>query len=91
MFFTSIHVKAEDLVNSMYPSGISEMEKENILYYLREEPYVRGDSAYAIKFWADKNGVVFDADDNSYTAKVGRWIDTNVPNNVDYIYVDFED
>ena len=89
LFSAYIHIKAEDVPQFIIPN-YSAQDKEEMIYGLREEACVRGDTAYAIKFWADTNGCVFDADDVSYTAILGRWIAQYLPS-VNFIYVDFED
>ena len=89
LFSAHLHIKAEDLPQIVIPDS-SDREKEEMIYGLREEAYVCGDTAYAIKFWADTNGCLFDADDMSYTAILGRWIAKHLPT-VNFIYVDFED
>ena len=89
LFSAHLHIKAEDLPQAVIPDS-SAHEKEEMIYGLREEAYVHGDTAYAIKFWADTNGCLFDADDMSYTAILGRWIAQYLPA-VNFIYVDFED
>ena len=89
LFSAHLHIKAQDLVQLVIPDS-SVQEKDDMIYGLREEAYVNGDTAYAIKFWADSNGYLFDADDMSYTAILGRWIAKHLPE-VDFIYVDFED
>lgn len=89
LFSAHLHIKAENVPQIVIPDSFSH-EKEAMIYGLREEAYVRGDTAYAIKFWADTDGTAFDADDMSYTAILGRWIAKHLPAS-NFIYVDFED
>ena len=87
LFSAQLHIKVEDIPQLLIPDSFAG-EKEDMIYGLREEAYVRGDTDYAIKFWADTNGCVFDADDMSYTATLGRWIAKFLPDS-SFIYVDF--
>lgn len=89
LFSAHLHIKARDVPQLLIPDSAAK-EKEDMIYGLREEADVRGDTAYAIKFWADTNGCAFDADDMSYTAIFGRWIAKYLPAS-HFIYVDFED
>ena len=89
LFSAHLHIKARDVPQLLIPESFA-MEKEAMIYGLREEAYVCGDIAYSVKFWADTNGCVFDADDMSYTAILGRWIAEHLPAS-NFIYVDFDD
>lgn len=85
MFETHLHVKAIDILQEI--CGDSSEWVYNLVYELAEEYDIEWDSNHAVKIWSDRNNHVYDADDNSLTAQIGRWIAIHI--DVDYIYVDF--
>lgn len=85
MFKSILHVNAVDILKELYPE---ETIWDNLIY-LREELEVYDNRDYSVKIWSDNAGHIYDSDDNSITAQIGRWIAFNLPF-TSYICVDFE-
>ena len=85
MFKSILHVNAVDILKELYPE---ETIWDNLIY-LREELEVYDNRDYSVKIWSDNAGHIYDSDDNSITAQIGRWIAANLPF-TSYICIDFE-
>ena len=84
MFKSCLHLDVYEFLSMLYSDPF---QAYNRMYQLRDEVEVRGDTDYAVIIYSDKDNY-YDADDDSVTAEMGRWIAKNLPG-INYVYAEF--